>query len=99
MTLADLWAEGGPVTPSDLAGALGVTGRYVRKAIAAGVLPAVRLPNLGASGRHDLGRFRIARSEARLFAESLGLKPEQSEQWEPSEQPEQRRVPSSAALR
>lgn len=92
MTLGELWQEGPPVTPANLAATLGVTSRYVRKAIAAGALLALRLPNLGPVGRQDLGRFRIERSEARHFAEALGLKPEQREQ------PEQRRVPSGVSL-
>ena len=90
-----LWDDGPPLSPVALAEALGVTGRYVRKLIKAGVLEAIRLPNAGDSGRRELGRLRIPRSEARRLAESLGLKREQPEQ---PEQREQRHVTPSAAL-
>jgi excisionase family DNA binding protein len=76
------------VAPSELAAALGVTSRYIRKLIAAGALEAVRLPNAGRSGRPELGRLRIPRAAARRLAESLGVEqPEQPEQWEQCQEP------------
>lgn len=71
--MIDLEAEGGPVSPRDLAEVLGVTPRYIRKLIAAGALDAVRLPSAGDKGRDDLGRFRIPRAAARaLLARNVG---------------------------
>lgn len=75
MIVPDLWAEGPPLRPSQLAALLGVTTRYVRKLIHAGALPGVRLPNLGRSGRRDLGRLLITREAARALAADLGMGP------------------------
>ena len=54
MTIEDLLGDGPPVKPADLACALGVTPRYVRKLIAAGARQAVRLPSAGKAGAREV---------------------------------------------
>jgi hypothetical protein len=92
LKLHELLAEGPPVSPADLAEAIGMGDKYVRKLIAGGALEAVRMPNAGASGRAEYGRWRIPRRAAQQLAADLGLvkseRLEQSEQWH---------APSSAA--
>lgn len=55
--------EGPPLSTAQVAEALGVSRRFVRKLIDAGALEAIRLPNAGTSGRPELGRFRIPRAQ------------------------------------
>ncbi len=73
LTMGDLAQDGPPVSPRELADVLGVSRSYVRKLVRAGVLPAVRLPNAGASGRRDLGRLRISRDAGRALAAAIGV--------------------------
>lgn len=64
--------EPATLRPQELADSLGVSVRYIRKLIASGALPAVRLPNAGQSGRVELGHYRITREAARHLLEQIG---------------------------
>ena len=55
--------DGPPLSCRQVAEALGVSTRVVRKLIDAGALEAIRLPNAGPGGRPELGRFRIPRAQ------------------------------------
>jgi hypothetical protein len=70
MTLDDLQEPGPPVTPADVAEALGVTPRYIRRLIEHDVLEAVMLPSAGR--KRERGRWRIPREAARRLAVELG---------------------------
>jgi hypothetical protein len=70
----DLWSDGPPLSPAQLAAQLGVSSRYVRRLVQLGILQAMRLPNLGRGGRPELGRLRIPRAAARALAADLGMK-------------------------